>query len=65
MAQVETSFLLQPMKKLDGGSDEDKKLKGRISSAEANIRRRYRNMEMSSSEESEEDFAFLDQDLQD
>ena len=53
------------MKKLDGGSDEDRKLKGRLSSAQVNIRKRNRFLDMSSSEESEEDFAFLDQDLQD
>lgn len=61
-AQVETSFLLQPLKKQDGSDDEDgkgKKLKRKLSRSGSRID------ETSSDEESEEDFAFLDQELKD
>lgn len=62
MAQVETSFLLQPFKKED---DEDGKKRG----GKHGGKRRRRGGDLgdgeSSSEESEEDFAFLDQELKD
>lgn len=53
-AQVETSFLLQPWN-TGKGSD-----KGR-----SERERRRKRMEESSSDESEEDFAFLDNELKD
>ena len=57
-AQVETSFLLQPLKNQDGDLDDKsatgKKIKKRLSRSGS-----FMN-ESSSAEESEEDFAFLD-----
>ena len=61
-AQVETSFLLQPLKKQDGSDDEGgrgKKLSRKLSRSGSRVD------ETSSDEESEEDFAFLDQELKD
>ena len=61
-AQVETSFLLQPLKN-QGADDDDKsatgKKKRRLSRSGS-----FMN-ESSSAEESEEDFGFLDQELKD
>ena len=54
-AQVETSFLLQPLKGDDGKGD---------GARSARARRRKAKQD-SSSEESEEDFAFLDLELED
>jgi len=62
-AQVETSFLLQPLKKQDGDLDDKsatgKKMKKRLSRSGSFMD------ESSSDEESEEDFAFLDEELKD
>lgn len=60
-AQVETSFLLQPLK--NQGNDDDKSATGK---KKRRLSRSGSFMdESSSAEESEEDFAFLDQELKD
>ena len=63
-AQVETSFLLEPLKRQDASDDADGKKRGR--KAKRGLSRSGSHLgETSSSEESEEDFAFLDQELKD
>ena len=58
-AQVETSFLLKPLKKGDGSDEEGKK------QSASSKRRQNRHSDSSSGEESEEDFAFLDEEIRD
>jgi len=61
-ATVEASFLIQPLKREEEeDSDDQERLKGRSNAQAEAKRRRRRFTGESSSEESEEDFAFLEQ----
>ena len=60
-AQVESSFLLKPFAVEAADAEKDKKLKGGKGSASK--RKRKQNLGESSSEESVEDFEFLEQEL--
>ena len=64
-AQVETSFLLQPLKQEEDADDDDKSTSEKKRKKQRLTRSGSHIGDTSSSEESEEDFAFLDQELKD